>query len=121
MNPEEISAHLDTHADDLDELTKTYLDLCDLANVISALKKKALQHIEDEMLSRDIEHGETDLATFGMTNPKPSVRVDEKAWEKAVADDAALLDLKNEYEKARFPFMKDATRSPRAYVRRKRR
>lgn len=120
MNFDELEAAIETNRDDNDELARLYLAMNDAAAQISALKKIALEHLEANLRNAGFDRGECDIATYGITDPAPHAKVDEKAWDAAVADSIELTQLEIEYNKARAPYLIDATQDPRPYVRKKR-
>lgn len=120
MKIDEANRWLRSIREDPEALCQFYLDLLDHQQQIHELKRKTLSHIESILENDDLDHGETDIATYGMTNPKPSVKIDKKEWKEAIETNPDLADLQREYERAQLPFMVDATQSPRPYIRKKR-
>jgi len=119
MNIEEIQAHIETFSDSNEELVRTYLKLSDLSNLVDSLKAAIIDYVGENLEREEKRWDECDEATFGITDPKPKAKVDEKAWKEAVEESEELTRLNLEYTKARFPFMIDATLYPRPYIRRK--
>jgi len=119
MNIDEMQARIVTNSDDNEELVRVYIILSDLANSINALKKSVMVYVENNLRNAGKTWDETENASFGITDPKPRSRVDEKAWESAMESSLELTKLQVEYDRARSPFLQDATQQPRVYIRRR--
>ena len=117
---DETESRIETYADDNDELARIYVQLNDLSRRVSELKKLISAHIDENLRSQDLRWGECDIASYGITDPTPRAKIDEKAWQAAVEESMELTKLELEYQKARSPFMYDATQEPRVYIRKKR-
>jgi len=102
------------------DLAKLYLMICEQINELEHHKDAIYEHLERNLVENNQVWGECEVATFGMTEPKPSTKIDKKAWEIAVADSIELNALELEYLKAQMPFMIDATQNSRPFIRRKR-
>lgn len=101
-------------------LAKIYIELNDVARMVSAVKSTILQHVEENLRRDGLRWDECDVANFGITDPTPRAKVDEKAWEAALESSLELTKLENEYQSARTPFLVDATQDERPYIRKKR-
>jgi len=119
MNIDEMQARIVTNADDNEELVGIYLKLIDLSNSINVLKSTILHYVETNLRREDKTWDEIDEASFGITDPKPKAKIDEKAWDTAMTESMELTKLQVEYDRARAPFLTDATQEPRPYIRRK--
>ena len=102
------------------DLAKLYLMICEQIAELEHHKDAIYEHLERNLIENNQMWGECEVASFGMTEPKPSTKIDKKAWEIAVADSLELNALELEYFKAQMPFMIDATQDSRPFIRRKR-
>lgn len=120
INPLDIIASIEKYKDDNAELARLYLGMCETADVIEEIKKSILKRVEANLFNANIDWDQSQIATYGMTDPKPISRLDKQAWETAVFENPELSKLEVEYYKAQMPFMVNATQPSRPFVRRKR-
>jgi len=120
MNLDSVEERIEQNQDSNGELSRIYIAILNLETFLGAMKKNIMEHVERNLTEANLIWGESDIATFGITQPTPRAKVDEKAWCAAVtfSDELRLLDT--EYEKARMAYLKDATQPKRPYIRKKR-
>lgn len=119
MNLDSAEVRLETNSDDNDEVVRIYLDLCAEARRISKLKSRALTLVGENLDAAGTSWDENEFATYGFTQPRPRSKVSEKMWREALEENESLAQLQEEYDKARAPFLVDATQTPRPYVKEK--
>jgi len=119
MNLEDAHDFIEEHHDDPEALADYYIELHRVKKGIDALKHQIRDLLGNWMHNHHIDWGETDNATFGITNPSPRAKVNEQRWQEAVQKSVVLQALQTEYDNARKPFMEDATQPPRPFVRQK--
>ena len=106
--------------DEPSALTQLYVNVLEdeklYKSQIDHVKKLCLDGVERYLTEHQMERGESPVASFGITRPTPSVKVDEKAWDRAVAESPELAHLQAQYDAARSQFEVDATGKPRPYI-----
>jgi len=120
MNLDDTEARIEQNKTNNEELARIYIAMLNLETFLSTMKKDIMEHVERNLVEADLIWGESDVATFGITQPTPKAKVDEKAWRDAVAFSNELRLLDAEYEKARMTYLIDATQSKRPYIHKKR-
>jgi hypothetical protein len=120
MNLPEAVEYIKEHKDDPKALADCYAEMHEIAKQANKLKRGILDLIGNWMHETGVDWGETEQVTFGITNPNPRSKVNEKRWQEAVENSEVLAALEEEYNNARKPFLEDATQPPRPYIRKKR-
>jgi len=120
MNLDDTETRIEQNKDNNEELARIYIAMLNLETFLGTMKKDIMEHVERNLVESNLIWGESDIATFGITQPTPRAKVDEKAWRDAVAFSNELRLLDSEYEKARLAYLVDATQSKRPYIHKKR-
>ena len=119
MNLDEIELRIEKSKKKNGELAETYLSLLNLERFTGEMKSRILSYVEANLAVSGSAWGESDLTTFGTTQPSPRSKVNEKAWQSAIESSSTLQKLHEEYRSARMAYYIDATQQPRTYIKRK--
>jgi len=119
MNLDSVEARIEKNKNSNDELARVYVALLNLETFLKAMKTDIMEHVERNLVESNLIWGECDVATFGITQPTPRSKVDEKAWNEAILGSHELYALDAEYAKARMAYYKDATQRKRPYIKMK--
>ena len=119
MNLDTLEDRIDKSQESNDELASLYIGILNLESFLSAMKSAIMEHVEHNLIEANLNWGESDMATFGITQPTPKSKVDESAWRAAVLMSEELRALEVEYERARMSYLTDATQMPRPYIHKK--
>jgi hypothetical protein len=117
---EKIESRIKRNSSNSDKLAEIYVSLNDAIGIMQAFKSTILDHIDENLRELGTRWGECAVANYGITDPNPRLKVDNSAWEDACENSEELAELEAEYQKARSPFMVDATQDERPYIRKKR-
>ncbi len=119
MKLDDVEERIKSSETNNEELARIYVAMLNLETFLSAMKKDIMEHVERNLVESNLIWGECDIATFGITQPTPRSKVDEKAWHSAISFSKELHALDTEYEKARMAYLKDSTQLKRPYIRKK--
>lgn len=116
MDIQRLTEFVVSHYDDPASLTQVYVDLCETIAILEQLKKDCLLGVERYLIDNKLDRAENPVASFGITRPVPRIKVDEKAWERAVANNPELASLAYTYNLERERFAVEVVDKPRPYI-----
>ncbi len=119
MNLNDVEERIKSSETNNEELARIYVAMLNLETFLSAMKSDIMEYVERNLIESNLIWGECDIATFGITQPTPRSKVDEKAWRSAVGLSNELRALDTEYEKARMAYLTDSTQHKRPYIKKK--
>lgn len=109
---------------DVESAVLIYRDALDMEKKFEELKKVAASRVESHLRETGELKNKTSFGvTYGWTNPKPKLKLNERAWTNAVIQDKELQQLVSELEwkqkqlaEKQKPFIEEVASPMRLYI-----
>ena len=122
MTPKEMIAKL-TRYNDIETATAIWAEANAMEKEYKAIKKMCSGMVKNHLIETGEAKGKTQTASYGWTNPKPKLQLNEKAWENAMLDNHNIREIVQLYQhqemrlkRAQEPFYEEIVPPARVYI-----
>lgn len=82
--PNDLYLIAEQNQGNIESIIAVYLEANELTKQYDTVKKYCMELVGAYLQGNNLKRGKTDIGSFGFTEPKPQLRLNQEKWEQAV-------------------------------------